>query len=70
MYRSSEAGRSTCKFFGSGVVDNLEFCEYRWGSKRGSYLNRKGYAGDATRREFGMGVVDGSDSDSFGASCR
>jgi hypothetical protein len=67
VYRSSEAGTGTCRYIGSGVVDNLEFCEYRWGSKRGSYLNRKGFAGDATRRGFGMGFVDRSDSGSFGA---
>jgi hypothetical protein len=67
VYRSSEAARGACKFLESGVVDNLELCEYRWGSKRGSYLIRKGLTGDATRRGFGMGVVDGSNSGSFSA---
>ena len=64
MYRSSEAGRGACRFFGSGVVDNLELCEYRWGSKRGSYLNGKVFGGrrDATRiREWWtyMGIYSG-----------
>jgi hypothetical protein len=61
VYRASEAGTGTCRYIGSGVVDNLEFCEYRWEFQEGKLLEWEGICGrrDATRVR--MGVVDRSE---------